>query len=362
MFRSEIAILLLTTTLYLLLTKSLPLRTVIVVGAISAIGSLLISVPIDSYFWQKPLWPELWGFYYNAIQGSSSNWGTSPWHYYFTSSLPRLFLNPLVFLLILFSTIHPSLSRQTKNLIIPSLAYMTIYSFQPHKETRFIFYAIPPLTLAAALSANYISTRVSKSVLYKLTRTALILSVLATFAASTGMLLLSSLNYPGGDALHQLYTHVGNTTTTPITAHADVLTCMTGLTLFNQNKQGLPLALSDSWNVEGTGESVYFFDKTEKSEKLGWPIFWQQFDYVLLEDTALALGEWDVVGVVCGYNGMEVLKPGQKEPSMGEYTALGLGADVAWVRGMVRKYTGGWWVGPRMAPRIHIMKQRGLIV
>jgi alpha-1,6-mannosyltransferase len=137
---------------------------------------------------------------------------------------------------------------------------------------------------------------------------------------------------------------------------------MTGMTLFNQNKQGLPLALRDFWNVEETGETVYFFDKTEKSDKLGWPIFWQQFDYVLLEDTALALGEWDVAGVVYGYDGIEVLRPGQKEPGHEEgYKPLGLGADVRRWRTLVRNYTGGWWVGPRMAPRIHIMKQRGLI-
>lgn len=237
---------------------------------------------------------------------------------------------------------------------------MGIYSLQPHKETRFIFYTIPPVTLAAALSANYISTRFSKSNLYKLTTIALVLSVLATSLASTSMLLLSSLNYPGGEALTQLYA-LAPPSSTPINAHADVLTCMTGLTLFNQNKQGLPLALSDSWDVQDTKETIYFFDKTEKSEKLGWPIFWRQFDYVLLEDTALALGEWDVLGVVYGYSGIEVLRPGQKEPGEEKYRALGLGADVKWLRGLVRKYTGGWWVGPRMAPKIHIMKQRGIV-
>ncbi|KIE01868.1 GPI mannosyltransferase, partial [Metarhizium majus ARSEF 297] len=358
-FRSEIAILLATTTVYLLLTEQLPLRTVVLVGAISAAASLLVSVPIDSYFWQKPLWPELWGFYFNAVQGSSSDWGTSPWHYYLTSALPRLLLNPLALLLILFSTFHPALYRQAKALLLPSLSYIAIYSLQPHKETRFIFYAVPPLVLSASLSANYISTHVSKSPIYKVATFTLILSILATLSASTGMLLLSSLNYPGGEALSQLY-GLTDKAATPITVHADVLTCMTGLTLFNQNKHGLPLALNDSWDVEAPGKTVYLFDKTEKSEKLGWPTFWQQFDYALLEDTALALGEWDVVGVVYGYSGIEVLRPGQREGE-DKYRALGLGADMRWLRGVVRKYTGGWWIGPRMAPRIHVMKQRRIV-
>ncbi|KAK9439364.1 GPI mannosyltransferase [Metarhizium brunneum] len=358
-FRSEIAILLATTTVYLLLTKQLPLRTVILVGAISAAASLLVSVPIDSYFWQKPLWPELWGFYFNAVQGSSSDWGTSPWHYYLTSALPRLLLNPLALLLILFSTLHPALYRQNKALLLPSLSYIAIYSLQPHKETRFIFYVIPSLVLSASLSANYISTHVSKSPVCKVAAFTLILSILATLSASTGMLLLSSLNYPGGEALSQLY-GLTDKAATPITVHADVLTCMTGLTLFNQNKHGLPLALNDSWDVEAPGKTVYLFDKTEKSEKLGWPTFWQQFDYALLEDTALALGEWDVVGVVYGYSGIELLRPGQREGE-DKYRALGLGADMRWLRGVVRKYTGGWWVGPRMTPRIHVMKQRRIV-
>ncbi|KAK2600229.1 Dol-P-Man:Man(7)GlcNAc(2)-PP-Dol alpha-1,6-mannosyltransferase [Conoideocrella luteorostrata] len=362
-FRAEIALLLIATSLHLLLTKNISLRALLAVGTTSLLGSLLISVPIDSYFWQKPLWPELWGFYYNAIRGESSNWGTSPWHYYLSSALPRLLLNPLALPLIAYSLFHPSLTRQTRPILIPSLFYIAIYSIQPHKETRFIFYTIPTLTLAAALSANFIFQRISKpATLYKLCSLAIILSVVATLGASTAMLLLSSLNYPGGDALTQLYRHVGNHTVAPITAHADVLTCMTGLTLFNQNKQGLPLALSESWKVDvGGNKPIYLFDKTEKSEKLGWPVFWQQFDYVLLEDTALALGEWEVVGAVHGYSGLEILRPGQPEPIEAQYKVLGLASHIVSLRQRARKYTGGWWVGPRMSPRIHIMKQKHLV-
>lgn len=360
-FRSEIAILLATTSLYLLLTRQVSPRALITVGLVSLAGSLAISVPIDSYFWQKPVWPELWGFYFNAIQGGSSGWGTSPWHYYLTSALPRLLLNPVSFPLVAFSLIHPSLSPQTRAFLIPSLSYIAIYSMQPHKETRFIFYTIPSLTLAAALSAAFVSNRVSKSPVYKVLSLTILLSVLATLAASTGMLLLSSLNYPGGDALIQLYNHVGNYTAAPVTAHADVLTCMTGLTLFSQNKQGLPLALGHSWTTKVANAPVYLFDRTEKSEQLGWPVFWQKFDYALLEDAAQAIGEWEVVGAVHGYSGIEVLRPGQPEPSQGQYKALGLGAQIAALRELVRKWTGGWWAGPRMSPRIHVMKQRSLV-
>ena len=363
-FRSEIAILLFSVSLHLLLTKQIRPRPLVKVGIVSFLGSLLLSVPIDSYFWQKPCWPELWGFYFNAIRGSSSDWGVSPWHYYFTSALPRILMNPFVFALIGFSCLHPALSPLARASLLPSLLYIAIYSAQPHKEARFIFYTIPTLTAAAALGANYLSSRYSKSRLYATLTLALALSVVASFAASTSMLLLSSLNYPGGDALNQLYAIAGSSEPAPssIAAHADVLTCMTGLTLFGQNQQGLPLALSHVWDVEAEATGpVYFFDKTEKSERLGWPSFWNEFDYVLMEDTALAMGDWKAVGVVHGYSGIEVMKPGQPEPSAGEHPVLGLGAKIAWLRQTVRKYTGGWWIGPRMSPRISIMKQTSFV-
>ncbi|EJT76422.1 alpha-1,6-mannosyltransferase subunit [Gaeumannomyces tritici R3-111a-1] len=79
-FRSEVALLLATNALYLVVAPLAPLERLIWPFAISSAMALLVSVPLDSYFWQRPLWPELWGFYYNAVLGSSSNWGVSPWH------------------------------------------------------------------------------------------------------------------------------------------------------------------------------------------------------------------------------------------------------------------------------------------
>ncbi|KAG5929437.1 hypothetical protein E4U42_005904 [Claviceps africana] len=366
-FRSELAILLATTSLYLLLTRHMSPRDLVVVGLASLAASLAVSVPIDSYFWQKPVWPELWGFHFNAVRGQSSSWGTSPWHYYFTSALPRLLLNPLALPLVATSLLHPSLAPRARALLAPCLGFVAVYSLQPHKETRFVFYAVPSLTLAAALAASFICGRAAKSPLYSLLSAAVLLSVPATLSASTAMLLLSSLNYPGGHALAELYAHVGNYTAGPVTAHADVPTCMTGLTLFNQNKQGLPLALIDFSRPDGNTASlhapVYLVDKTEHSEQLGWPSFWQKFDYALLEDPALAIGEWDVVGAVHGYSGIEVLRPGQ-HPDPGadkRHALLGPGAWIPALRDHVRAVTGGWWVGPKMSPRVHVMKRRSLV-
>ncbi|KAM0461317.1 hypothetical protein ACHAPV_004636 [Trichoderma viride] len=365
--RSELAILLAATGLLALAKSYLSLRELITFFLASFIAALGLSIPIDSYFWQKPLWPELAGFYYNAVLGSSSNWGVSPWHYYFTSALPRLLLNPLCFPLIGLALCQPGTSRRVQDLLIPSIVFIAVYSIQPHKETRFIFYTVPSLTAAAAVGASFISSRRSKSLLYGLATAILSLSILAAFAASTLILLLSSLNYPGGDALSQLYAITSNTTSSPppsspLFVHADVLTCMTGLTLFGQNRHGLPPTLNPT--SSSPSPPILLFDKTESSEELYHQDFWSQFDYVLMEDPSLVLGTWDTIGQIHSYDGIEILRPGQVVTAAETLHEegikdgiLGQGATIATARTFVRKLTGGWWVGPRMSPRIHIMKQ-----
>lgn len=360
-FRAELAILLAAVGLHLVASRQLPLRRLVALVLGSLAVALAVSVPLDSYFWQRPLWPELAGFYFNAVRGAASDWGVSPWHYYFSSALPRLLLNPLAIPLVLFALAHPGTRRQARLVALPSLLFVAVYSLQPHKEARFVFYAVPPLTAAAALGASFIAARRAKSPAYALATLALALALVASCAAAAATLLVSSLNYPGGDALAQLHALVarGPDAAAPTLAvHADVLTCMTGLTLFGQNPLGLPLALARP-SAAAPGP-VLLFDKTEDGPLLARPSFWEAMDYALMEDPAAALGSWRVMAVVHGYDGIEVLKPGAASPATRRTDAgpvVGRGACVARVREAVRRYTGGWWVGPRMSPRIHIMKR-----
>lgn len=394
-FRSEVTLLLAINILYLVVLPELSLERVIFPFSVSFLTALATSIPIDSYFWQRPLWPELWGFYYNVIQGSASNWGVSPWHYYFTSALPRLLVNPLAcVVLIPFALRHPALRPGANRLVIPSLLFIAVYSLQPHKETRFIFYAVPPLTGAAALAANLLFNRRGKGLFSSMLALVLVVSVLCSFAASSAMLALSALNYPGGEALAYVRDSVlrmeapaatggvfsgtvGSSAVVPV--HADVLACMTGVTLFGSATASavrdvaiaaVPLSLGggaggngaqegDLVKQHGGGLSITV-DKTEDETVLGTPEFWRQFGYVLVEEPEKVQGtdgEWEKVAVVKGYGGLEFMRPGGKEEEDAKVPVVGMGKTVALWKRRIRALTGGWWVGPRMVEKIYILKR-----
>lgn len=383
-FRSEVALLLATTVLHLAVVPALSLERAVFPFAVSFVAALVISVPIDSYFWQRPLWPELWAFHYNVVRGGASAWGVSPWHYYFTSALPRLLLNPVAYgVLLPLALWHPALRRAAARLAAGPLLFVALYSLQPHKETRFVFYAVPPLTAAAALAANLLFARGRKGPLAALAAALLVASVLAAFAASSAMLALSSLNYPGGEALAHLRDTViarspdalpqgsdkhADRDAAVVPVHADVLACMTGVTLFGS-----------SVNIS-VGRSVAMaVDKTEDEAMLARADFWRQFAYVLAERpdgvrraAAGAAGDvaWETVGVVKGFGGgIEVVRPGEEgdESEGGEdgtaaavaaaVPVVGRGRMVDLLKKRVRALTGGWWVGPRMVEKIYILKK-----
>ncbi len=143
--------------------------------------------------------------------------------------------------------------------------------------------------------------------------------------------------------------------------HADVLSCMTGVTLFGTaTSSAVPRLRGAGGSLVGAsgtepGNPTLALDKTE-DETLLREDFWTRFDYVLMEDPSkVKSGEWETVGLVQGYGGVELLRPGTGEEESGR--VVGNGAIVqAWKR-QVRSFTGGWWIGPRLVPRIRIMKR-----
>lgn len=314
-------------------------------------------------------------------------------------------------------------------LVIPSLLFVAIYSLQPHKEARFIFYVVPPLTAACALSANLIFNRAfNKKKVYtpfgpasisegfgsSTLALGLIVSILFSFALSTGMLFISSLNYPGGEALSFLRDTVlqsegissitSQSTSTSsssssssssrpavvIPAHADVLSCMTGVTLFGTatgstipNHRGstsrsgsvVRSNTNDKNSLENLGGAAISstdavvslaLDKTEDESTLLRPDFWTRFDYALAEDPSKVRrgGKWDIIGVVKGFGGVEIINNGEgsrqeeeRDTNGAVVPVVGRGAVVERLKQIVMTLTGGRWVGPRMVPKVYILKR-----
>ena len=306
-FRSELALLLGSHTLYLLIQRRIeadPFEDILPFGILGAVLGLGISVPIDSYFWQKfPIWPELTGFLYNFVSGKSQDWGVSPFYFYFLSSLPRLLFNPMTYMLCIPITFAlPPLRKKMRDILFPNLFFIFLYSFQAHKEWRFIVYVIPPVTAVAAAGASWVWTRRGKTLTYRFLSLALVASVFASFATSFCMLFISRLNYPGADALIQLHQleagHEGE-----LKVHMDILSCMTGVTRFLQQPSAL-----ETGKTSYTGP-IWQYDKTEDEETLLRPEFWLPFDYALAEEPERVIGKWEIVGVANGYSGIQLVKP-----------------------------------------------------
>ncbi|KAJ5570029.1 uncharacterized protein N7459_009459 [Penicillium hispanicum] len=374
-FRSELALLVGTQTLFLLATRQIELvRGAIVAGLAGLATGLLATVLVDSQFWQRyPLWPELDAFLFNVVSGQSSAWGTDPWYFYFLNALPRLLLNPLTYLLAIPVALRQPATRSAAiPLLVPSLAFIALYSFQPHKEWRFIIYTIPPVTAAAALGASYLWTRRSRSLFSWAASRILVLSTLAAFLLSNAALLpASAANYPGAHALNTLHQHhdqstaMSNLHTQPgsVAVYLGNLACQTGVTRFLQQPA------TSGWR----------YDKTEDEKVKDTDAFWSQFDYVLVEASAdpeyqdadetrlrsaLPGSKWDVAEVVDGFAGISIVRPGSPAAGTAERRILSMfGGDRAVgvyesLRDSVRKAVlRGWWVELKMQPKIKVLKR-----
>jgi alpha-1,6-mannosyltransferase len=374
-FRSELAILVATITIYLFASQRISITGVIIPAGIGGLViGLLCTVPIDSFFWQSfPLWPEWTGFYYNTILGRSADWGVSPWHFYFANALPRLLMNPLTYLVCIPVALANATSRkQSLDILIPSLSFVGLYSFLPHKEWRFILYIIPGLTGVAAAGASWIWTRRGKSIIYAVVSLALVGSVLVSLAASTSLLAISSLNYPGGAAIDALHSQDYHAPERHVRAYFDNLACQTGVTRFLEIHEG-PQTVVDVLEAENPARRRRWeYSKTDDPELLLDPQFWFQFDYVLAERPEKVIGSWRVMHVVYGYSGIRVLRPGEKSGQPPEAVEVTGWADEmdqqfvnkvarAWktVEGLVReRFLRGWWVEIKMEPKIRILANR----
>ncbi|GMP62158.1 hypothetical protein CsSME_00024360 [Camellia sinensis var. sinensis] len=152
--------------------------------------------------WRRLLWPEFEVLWFNSVLNRSSEWGTHPFYWYFTSALPRSLLAAYpLFLIAVF------LDRRVLFYILPVFSFVLLYSKLPHKELRFIISSVPMFNLSAAIAASRIYNNRRKNfwnLLYVVLLGLLMISLgytIITFMASYE-------NYPSGYALRDLHKNV----------------------------------------------------------------------------------------------------------------------------------------------------------
>lgn len=253
-----------------------------------------------------PIWPEGEVLLFNTLENKSSDYGISPWYWYFVKALPKglmftIFLVPVAFLRI------PERMAGFKvcwwdleglPYIIPVIGFIGLYSILPHKEIRFIFISFPMFNVMAAkgLSRIHDTARVfwagnslsrekkkmSTSLASKLAIGILYLGSIAviglSFIASILFIQVSKRNYPGGDALATLSKVIQDSASSheEIEIFIDVASAMTGVSLFGQH--ALAQSCRAQCNIIKEGyEDVNGIDTTGKS-----------VDYMLSEKRDLA--------------------------------------------------------------------------
>lgn len=270
-FRCDLLLLLGSCGIYwVFVSKKLPIVEAVKIGIITALCSLLLTVPLDCIMWQRLVWPEGQVFYYNTVLGKSSNWGTSPWYWYFLSALPKsmlltLILVPLSSLRIVeyLCTIEQRLTQkknennslmkvsslidtQWLEYLIPTMSFVVLYSFLGHKEMRFIFPALPILNVTAAAGLSRLTNlafppKKGKKVplIALLAFGCGVLCLILTLVGSLVFVAVSRWNYPGGNALPRLMELVQDgghrsTDSSTVNVYIDVASSMSGISLFGQ--------------------------------------------------------------------------------------------------------------------------------
>ncbi|QLQ81302.1 hypothetical protein HG537_0F00630 [Torulaspora globosa] len=240
-------------------------------GFMGLVLGMGLSLTVDSYFWKVWCIPEVDAFIFNVLKGNATNWGTEPFFAYFTHYLRMLFVPPTILLLNLLG--FKMAPTQLKIVSLSALFHIVVMSLQPHKEWRFIVYALPPIILLGSTAAAYIWENIEINSVRNLVFVALLpLSPLLSLAISWAFLYVSTLNYPGGEAVAKFNDMIVANNITNSTVHLGVPVCMTGATLFGELNH----------NVYGIR-----YDRSEKVNEL--QELWPTFDYLITTEPQASL-------------------------------------------------------------------------
>lgn len=289
-FRCDVLLLLFTVGLAMLIRRELRIAQALIIGIVTGLTSLLITVPIDTLLWQRIVWPEFEVWWFNAVDNRSSEWGVMPFYWYFSNALPKgmlltLFLVPLAFLDLSkrdankhgqTATNLPMVDHRLLPYFMSSFGFVFLYSFLPHKEMRFIFPALPMFNACAACGLSKLHAMAisdakggGSSFVFKGLYVCGLMTVFITMIGSMLFLRLSRENYPGGVALERLKNHFVATNEISmqervqkwgdVHVHIDVAAAMTGISLFGQRSvtQLYPIKMSKSgYEAENSGNKL----------------------------------------------------------------------------------------------------------
>lgn len=284
-FRLEIAALGVGITLCCIYFKKVSIFKAIRFGVMGLSLGISLSLFVDSYFWKNWGIPEIDSFIFNVVEGNSSNWGTESFFAYFNKYVPMLFLPPTA--LILNYAALKFAPTDLKIVAFASYFHILILSLQPHKEWRFIVYAVPSIMLLGSLSAAYLWENVKvENFMNALYLISLPATPLISFILSMLFLYISRMNYPGGDALFSFNNYIINHNVTDVTVHISVPPCMTGVSLFGELDY-------DRYAVT--------YDRTENIQSL--TSLWKTFDYAILLESSMDSfqldtakdNEWEII-------------------------------------------------------------------
>ncbi|CAI5738220.1 unnamed protein product [Peronospora farinosa] len=249
-FRGDTIVLLAPVVLNMLLSRRVSFFRMMSWGLSAGIISLITTILVDSYFWQRWLWPEGEVLWFNTVQNKSSEWGVSPPLWYFTSALPRALQATALLIPLGLSTLLPALLKSRSlhafawtfktaslvdwsvlSVVWPVFVYLALYSFLPHKELRFIFNAIPILNMVSAVGFAKLYRNRSKA---RLAFLGAIGCLLITIPGTLFMLMAARSNYPGGEAFVRLHQVAVNERGLHRSVHIDVPAAMTGVSRFGE--------------------------------------------------------------------------------------------------------------------------------
>ncbi|XP_029178327.1 dol-P-Man:Man(7)GlcNAc(2)-PP-Dol alpha-1,6-mannosyltransferase [Nylanderia fulva] len=244
-FRTELVILLGLFLLISIVSQKVSIQRLLRIMVPAGILFLVLTVAVDSIFWKRLVWPEGEVFYFNTILNKSSEWGTSPFLWYFYSALPRGLA--LSYILVPLGTFW---DRRVCTFTVPAIIFVILLSFLPHKELRFIIYVFPLLNVGAAAACHRIWENRAKTTLNYILAGLVITHIALNTIFTTYMLCVSGSNYPGGQAIGRLH-RLEKNSLEPVHVHIDVLTAQTGVSRFTQT--------NDSW-IYSKQENLSFDD------------------------------------------------------------------------------------------------------